>query len=348
LPPSLTRSGKSPNAPAEIRCCLSVLIVSFNTREVLRRCLKALEAEGAWLRGEQLGLEIIVADNGSSDGSELMLSREFRDVRLIRVGRNIGFAAANNLMFAEARGQYIILLNSDAFLCPGALKRALEHMESMPEAGMGGARLIGEDGGWQPSARQFPCLLNDFLSLSGLAHRFRTSGFWGRADRTWADPMEPSDTDWVPGAFSIIRASVIRQVGGFDETFFLYYEEVDLCRRIKAAGYLVRYWPDVVVVHLGGESSKNMPQAVRSKSGSQLTLWRLRSGFLYYRKHHGSAAWRVFTLERGWHALRFVRNIVSPRRARREKAAESQVMMALTRRAWDDTSGGRVSPPRPW
>jgi hypothetical protein len=325
-----------------------VVIVSFNTCEVLRRCLQALEAEAAWLHSEQLGLEVIVADNGSSDGSELMVSREFPHVRMIRIGRNIGFAAANNLMFAEARGQYIVLLNSDAFLCPGALKRALEHMESMPEAGMGGARLIGEDGCWQPSARQFPCLLNDFMTLSGLAHRFRESSFWGRADRTWADPMEPSDTDWVPGAFSIIRASVLRQLGGFDETFFLYYEEVDLCRRIKASGYMVRYWPDVVVVHLGGESSKNMPHVVRSKLGSQLTLWRLRSGFLYYRKHHGSAAWRVFTLERGWHALRFVRNIVSPGRSRREKAAESRSMMALTRRAWDDTRGGRVSPPRPW
>ena len=347
MPPSLTRSAKSSEAPAEVRCCLSVVIVSFNTCEVLRRCLQALEEEGAWLRSEQLGLEVIVADNGSSDGSELMVSREFPHVRVIRIGRNIGFAAANNLMFAEARGQYIVLLNSDAFLCPGALKRALEHMESMPEAGMGGARLIGEDGCWQPSARQFPCLLNDFMTLSGLAHRFRESTFWGRADRTWADPMEPSDTDWVPGAFSIIRASVLRQLGGFDENFFLYYEEVDFCRRIKAAGYMVRYWPDVVVVHLGGESSKNMPHVVRSKLGSQLTLWRLRSGFLYYRKHHGSAAWRVFTLERGWHALRFVRNIVSGR-AGREKAAESQAMMALTRRAWDDTKGGRVSPPRPW
>src|SRR4029077_3461074 len=110
--------------------------------------------------------------------------------------------------------------------------------------------------------------------------------------------------DWVPGAFSIIRASILERVGGFDESFFLYYEEVDLCRRIKAAGYAVHYRPDITVVHLGGESSKSIERAVRSSSGAQLTLWRFRSGFLYYRKHHGSAAWRAFALESSWHMIR--------------------------------------------
>jgi GT2 family glycosyltransferase len=344
----MTRDHDSSELHSGVRCCVSVVIVSFNTCDVLRRCLQALEAESGWLGGKQSGLEVIVADNGSLDDSVPMLGREFPYVRLIRIGHNIGFAAANNLMFAEARGRYVILLNSDAFLCPGSLKKAIEHMESTPDIGMGGGRLIGADGSWQPSARQFPCLLNDFLSLSGLAHKFRASRFWGRADRSWADPMQQSDADWVPGAFSIIRTSVLRQVGGFDEAFFLYYEEVDLCRRIRAAGYMVRYWPDVVVVHLGGESSKGMPHVVRSRSGAQLTLWRLRSGFLYYRKHHGSAAWRALMLERGWHALRFMRNTVWRQPGCSEKAEESQAMMALTRQAWDETRGGRYSPPKPW
>jgi GT2 family glycosyltransferase len=329
--------------PAGQQCSLSVVIVSWNTREVLRRCLAVLGEER-----RQLALEVLVVDNGSRDGSAEMVASDFPYVRLIGVGRNLGFAAANNLVFELARGKYTVLLNSDAFLRPGSLERAFEHMETEPGTGLAGARLIGQDGSWQPSARQFPSLLNDFLSLSGLAHRFRGSRFWGRADRTWADPMQAAHVDWVPGAFSIIRTSVLERVGGFDESFFLYYEEVDLCRRIKGAGYAVRYWPDVVVVHLGGESSKSMQHAVRSKSGSQLTLWRLRSGFLYYRKHHGSGAWKVRALETGWHAIRFLRNRISRRPDRRQKAKESLTMIAMVGQAWKDTRGGRYSPPKPW
>jgi len=289
-----------------------------------------------------------VVDNGSGDGSVQMVAREFPHVRLIDAGRNLGFAAANNLVFGLARGKYVVLLNSDVFLRPGAIQKAFEHMESEPRTGLAGARLIGPDGSWQPSARQFPSLLNDFLSLSGLAHRFRKSRFWGRADRTWADPLQEAETDWVPGAFSIIRASVLEEVGAFDESFFLYYEEVDLCRRIKAAGYAVRYWPDIVVVHLGGESSKTMQHAVRSNAGAQLTLWRLRSGFLYYRKHHGHAVWATMAVESGWHLIRLVRNSVSPGPARRAKAEESRLTIALARQAWRETRGGRFSPPKPW
>ena len=343
MSPAVTLIERTSESPRGYKYHLSVVVVSFNTREVLRRCLTELAADG-----QPLALEVFVVDNGSRDGSVEMVASEFPHVRLLNPNRNLGFAAANNLMFPVAQGQYVVLLNSDAFLLPGALQRAFERMESEPGTGLAGGRLIGEDGSWQPSARQFPSLLNDFLSFSGLAHRFRKSRFWGRADRTWADPLQEADVDWVPGAFSIIRASVLEQVGGFDESFFLYYEEVDLCRRIKAAGYAVRYWPDVVVVHLGGESSTSMQGAVRSRSGAQLTLWRLRSGFLYYRKHHGRAAWGALAMESAWHLSRFIWNRVAPRPASREKAAESRAMVALARQAWKETRGGRYSPPKPW
>ncbi|HWE53383.1 MAG TPA: glycosyltransferase family 2 protein [Bryobacteraceae bacterium] len=322
---------------------ISVVIVSYNTREVTSRCLRALESEAAGLN-----LEILVIDNQSRDGSAQMIRRDFPAVRLVEAGRNLGFAGANNLAFALADGEYVILLNSDAFLKPGSLRNAIAHMKAEPKTALGGGRLVGEDGAWQPSARQFPSLLNDFLSMSGLAHRFQNSRFWGRADRTWADPMTEAAVDWVPGAFSIIRGAVVEEMGGFDESFFLYYEEVDFCRRIKAAGYAVRYWPDVEVVHLGGESSKSMSGAVRSSAGAQLTLWRLRSGFLYYRKHHAAAAWRTMAAEYAWHLFRLGRNRYSRQPSRTQKAAESRSMLALIRKAWQDTRGGRYSPPRPW
>jgi GT2 family glycosyltransferase len=324
-------------------CEVSVVIVSFNTRNVLRRCLRTLLDEIS-----SIAAEVLVIDNGSKDGSAEMVADEFPDVRLTRADRNIGFAAANNILFAEARGRYIVLLNSDAFLQPGSLQRAIAHMEDDPKVGLGGARLIGEAGEWQPSARMFPSVLNDFLSLSGLAQRFRASRFAGRADRTWADPLQEAEVDWVPGAFSIIRTDALKKIGWLDDTFFLYYEEVDLCRRLKKAGYSVRYWPDIVVIHLGGESSKSVKGTVLSSAGTQLTLWRLRSGYLYYRKHHGSAAWRAMSMELNWHRLRILRNRFGGSSHRRDRVSESRMIASLVKRAWKETNGGRVCPPRPW
>jgi GT2 family glycosyltransferase len=322
---------------------VSVIVVSYNTCDVLQRCLQDLKdcADG-------LSLEIIVVDNHSRDGSVEMLEENYPEATLIRSEVNLGFAGANNCALRIARGRYILLLNSDAFLRPGALRRAIDHMEREPQVGLGGGRLIWADESWQPSARAFPSLLNDFLILSGLASRFPHSRFFGRPEWTWADPMEAAEVDWVPGAFSIIRPDVLARTGLFDEDFFLYYEEVDLCRRIKALGYKVRYWPDVVVVHLGGESSKTIRSAVLSCFGSQVTLWSLRSKFLYYRKNHGVTAHLVRLVDLCWHQLRVLRNGFSKHEEHRRKAADSRQVIGLVRRAWADTHGGKVSPPRPW
>jgi GT2 family glycosyltransferase len=320
---------------------ISVVIVSFNTRDLLRECLTNLFAQ---LNG--ITNEVFVVDNASSDHSADMVEREFPQVKLIRSKTNLGFAGANNCAFQQAKGRYVVLLNSDAFPLPGALKYAMAHMETQPSVGLGGAKLIGRDGAWQPSARQFPSLLNDFLILSGLSTRYPDSRFFGRPDRTWVKQEEPASVEWVPGAFSIIRRDILTKVGFFDEQFFLYYEEVDLCRRIKQAGYLVYYWPDVVVVHQGGESSKTVKTLAFSSSGSQLVLWRMRSAFLYYRKHHGFRAWLAKNGECCWHAIRLWKNRLQA--STRAKATDSEVHLRLLQQAWLDTRGGRVSPPPPW
>lgn len=316
---------------------VSVIVVSFNTCNLLRECLASLQNEYAGIEAET-----IVVDNVSGDGSAEMVEREFPAVRLIRSDVNLGFAAANNRAFTLARGRYFVLLNSDAFLHPGALRMAIGHMDAAPDVGLGGARLVGRDGTGQPSARCFPSPLNDFLTLTGLAARFPKSRFFGRFDRTWADPNIAADVDWVPGAFSILRRDVLERVGAFDEAFFLYYEEVDLCLRIRQAGFRIRYWPDLCVIHLGGESSKTVSALKMSSSGSQLTLWRMRSAFLYYRKHHGITAWYMKQLEKVWHKLRAWKN------ASNAKAEESRALVSLIDRAWAETSGGAVSPARPW
>lgn len=323
---------------------VSIIIVSFNTCDLLRKCLQTVVREAG-----EVSYEIIVIDNASKDGSVEMLEREFPEVQLIRSTVNLGFAAANNLGFAQARGHYVVLLNSDAFLKPQALSRSVAYMRADPKIGVGGARLVGKEGSWQPSARMFPSLLNDFLMMSGLAARYPQSRFFGRVDRTWTDHNQPALVDWVPGAFSIIPRQVLEQVGYFDEDFFLYYEEVDLCKRIKAVGYNVWYWPDVEVVHLGGESSKKLKSLNFSPAGKQISLWQMRSALLYYNKYNGYiSVWLWRQMANIWYGLRSWKNSLSSQPESQKKLAYLKMMRGLLRQAWDDTQGGRVSPPRPW
>jgi GT2 family glycosyltransferase len=336
---------------------LSVIVVSFNTRDLLRECLDSLFVECSRLP-ETMTTEILVVDNASRDGSAEMVANEFVRatqspgsrfaVRLINSDVNLGFGAANNVALEQARGRYIVLLNSDAFFHSGALRLAVEHMDANPTTGVGGARLVSRDGALQPSARCFPSILSDAMVSTGLSHRFPRSHIFGAPDRTWADPNQPAEVDWVPGAFSILRREALMKAGTFDPVFFLYLEEVDLCRRIKAAGYCVSYWPDVVVTHVGGESSRQLRSLIFSRTASQVVAWRMRSTLLYYRKHHGEKARLAYWLELGLYGIRYMRNRGSSDPARQGRAQESKITANLMRQAWRETQGGRVSPPRPW
>ena len=324
-------------------CDLSVVIVSLNTRDVLRECLETLAIASAGL-----AVQTIVVDNGSTDGSQQMLQADFPAVLLLQSAENLGFGRANNLAFEHARGRYIVLLNSDAFLSPDALRLSIHHMDAQPDAGLGGARLVGRDGHWQPSARSFPRLTTDLFMYSGLSARFPRSRLFGSFDRTWADPMQAAAVDWVPGAYSIIRREALAAAGPFDPRFFLYYEEVDLCRRIKAAGFGVWYWPDIVVVHIGGESSRQLKTLQMSQSGAQLTLWRMRSTLLYYRKHHGLVSLGARLLEVAWNRLRAWRRKNSRDPSRQQESQYFEAQAQLMQQAWQETRGGRQSPPQPW
>ncbi|WP_420236774.1 glycosyltransferase family 2 protein [Telmatobacter bradus] len=319
----------------------SILIVSYNTRELLRRCLLAVEEECARLPAEE-SAEIVVVDNASADGSAAMVEAEFAGrVRLIDGGANLGFGVANNLAIEAAQGEFLVLLNSDAFFHPGALARAIAHMRAEPHAGAGGARLVAEDGSGQPSARAFPSLCGEALILFNLSQRFGHTRLFG-----WADPAVAAPVDWVTGAFMILRREALAASGLFDPRFFLFSEEVDLCRCIHQAGYGVYYWPDVVVTHLGGGSSSDAPGA--NAFNPRIELWQLRSMLLYFGKHHGGKARLVFWLFLFFYALRFWRNRLSRALPRKARAQQAGSMIRLLRQAWRETSGGRVSPPQPW
>jgi GT2 family glycosyltransferase len=334
-----------PAAIDQPQCDASIIIVSFNTREILRECLQSVIRESA-----NLVVEILVVDNNSLDGSPQMVEAEFPQVQLLRSEINLGFGSANNLALAHARGRYFVLLNSDAFFQSASLEVAIRHMDETPECGLAGGRLIGRDGSWQPSARSFHTITRDLIVLTGLAARFPKSRFFGQFDRTWADQRQAATVDWVPGAFSIIRPTAIEKTGFFDPAFFLYYEEVDLCRRIKQAGYTIWYWPDIVVVHIGGESSRQVKlktQDISSRS-AQVDMWRMRSTLLYYRKYHGSKASIAKWLEIAMYRVTVMRNRFSRLPLRRERERHHLTLIALMKQAWKDTCGGRVSPPRPW
>ena len=322
---------------------VSIIVVSYNTREVLRQCLRSVLEESVGFEAE-----ILVVDNASSDGSPEMVHAEFPEVLLLRSQINLGFGAANNLALEVAHGRYFVLLNSDAFFTAGALGRAIQHMDETPECGLGGSRLVGRDGSAQPSSRCFHTVLNDFLVLSGLAGRYPKSRFFGRFDRTWANPNAPASVDWVPGAFCILRPEALRRVGLFDPAFFLYYEEVDLCLRLKRAGFAVWCWPDVVVVHIGGESSRGRTDLEFSPQASQVVLWRMRSTLLYYLKHHG---WHVHLARLGEQLLycaTVLRNWLSSDPRRRARGRQYRLLLQTLDQAWLDTAGGRHSPQRPW
>jgi GT2 family glycosyltransferase len=321
----------------------SIVIVSFNTREVLGECLHSVLREIA-----DLAVEIFIVDNDSSDGSSEMIEHDFPQVSLIRAGANLGFGAANNLALLQARGRYFILLNSDAFFQPGALATAIRHMDEHPECGLAGARLIGRDGELQPSARSFHTPLGDAIVLTGLAYRFPKSKFFGAFDRTWADDRQPARVDWVPGAFSIIRPAALVKTGLFDPAFFLYYEEVDLCLRIRQVGYTIWYWPDISVIHIGGESSRQLKTLQISSIAAQVVLWRMRSTLLYYRKHRGWQVHAARWLEIILNMATVLRNRFSRNPVRQDRRQNSTTLIRLMNQAWHDTEGGRVSPPRPW
>jgi len=320
---------------------LSILIVTYNSRRLIDPLLTHLQQELAGLDGE-----VVLVDNGSFDGTAQQVRTAHPWVRVVDNATNLGFAAGNNLAARHARGRHLLLLNPDALPAPGALRRSITLMDQHPQAGLGGGELRGTDGSRQPSARMFPTLRDEFFTLAGLAARHPTSRLFGRLDRRWADPEQAALVDWIPGAFVFIPAAVWARLGGFDERFFMYYEEVDLCRRLQAAGLQVHYWPELKATHIGGASARTVAQAQVSKSGSQLERWRMRSALLYYRKQHGPAAAALLhALERGWHRLR---QLKARLQGRAGCAAEFDAHCRQLVQAWHDTAGGQRCPARPW
>ena len=256
---------------------VTVIIVNYNTKNLLRPCIDALLAGTAGL-----SLQIVIVDNGSRDGSADVLRAEFTDCELLINSTNVGFGRANNQARAFARGRYLLLLNTDAFVAAGGVGQTVRYLDEHPQCALLGVRLVGRDGLLQPSCRYFPTPWTEFLVSTGLTRVFRGARLVD--DMAW-DHASPRECDWVPGCYYLVRKSVVDQVGLFDPRYFLYYEEVDHCRAVKAAGWKVMFYPHTTVVHIGGESAKSDSEV--TASGRQISALQIESALLYFRKHHG-------------------------------------------------------------
>jgi N-acetylglucosaminyl-diphospho-decaprenol L-rhamnosyltransferase len=230
---------------------LSVSVVSYRTPALLAQCLRALDQQRS-----EVDADVTVVDNASGDGSADMVARDFGWVRLIRNRRNAGFGAAHNQALRSAEARYCLILNSDATPAPGALRTLVDYLDAHPRVAVVGPRLRFPDGTLQPSRRRFPSVATLFLE-STQVQRFWPDNRWLRqyyvADRPEAQAQM---VDWLSGACLCVRSSAMQQVGLFDERFFMYSEELDWCRRFRAAGWLVAYVPAAEVGHVEGGSSR--------------------------------------------------------------------------------------------
>jgi GT2 family glycosyltransferase len=267
---------------------LSVVIVSWNVRSLLQRCLRSMEvAERSHVpvsssqTGTGPAIEVIVVDNGSEDGSITMLRSDFPSVHTVANRDNRGFAAANNQGIAVARGRYVMLLNPDTEVVGPALSLMVAFADVNPRVAVIGPQLVFPDGSIQPSRYRFPTLLTAVFESTWMqryAPRFILNRYYVRDQ----PDSETHDVDWVRGAAMMVRREAIAEVGPMDEGYFMYSEELDWCRRMRDAGWRVVYLPQAQVVHHEGKSSE---QDVAARHVNFQT-----SKIRYFRKHHGAVA----------------------------------------------------------
>jgi len=259
---------------------VSIIIVNWNTRDILRNCLQSVYEQAG-----KVNFEVIVVDNASTDDSAQMVKTEFPHVILIENSENKGFAAANNQGIAVARGRYVLLLNSDTVIQSNAIAKTVSFADAHPDAAVVSCRVLNPDRTLQPTCFMFPSILNMLLSTSYLYKLFPKSKFFGRERMTWWNRNDIREVDVVTGCFMLVRQDAIKKVGSLDEQFFMYGEETDWCYRFKRAGWKVMFTPVCEIIHLGGQSSRQK----RSKM-----ILQLRGSILLFMKKHNSSLKHAF------------------------------------------------------
>jgi len=267
-------------------CVVSIIVVSYNVAALLEECLQSILKRGP----DGFEAEIIVVDNASQDSSTKLVRQKFPQVHLIENAHNYGFPRGCNQGLRVARGRYLFFLNPDAKLEAGALGKLVAFMDERPKAGIVGPQLRYPDGSLQPNRRRFPGRGLAFVE-STILQRYRPFKNWSALKSFYGEDKSPAETqpvDWLVGAAFMVRREVVDQIGGLDEGFFMYSEELDFCRRAGAQGWQCWYLADAVVTHQEGRSSiQNVPQRHINFQTSKIH---------YYRKHYGPVYARLLRL----------------------------------------------------
>jgi len=275
---------------------LEILIISYNTRELLRDCLGSVYQK---VRG--IGFGVIVVDNGSSDNSVEMVKKEFPQVTLVENRENIGFARANNQAIRQSKARYFLLLNPDTSLANSLSSEMVRFMDSHPEVGILGCKLLNADGTIQPSNSSFPNLFTEYLRASQLKRLIPAVGLREKIGKKWSrvlgstlreyfrvywDSERIREVDWVSGACLMARRKAVEDVGLLDENFFMYYEDADWCYRMQRRGWKTCYFPFFEVIHYVGKSDSGF--------NPKTFIERYKSMYHYFKKHKSKKA--VFLL----------------------------------------------------
>jgi GT2 family glycosyltransferase len=266
---------------------LSVIIVNYNVRQFLENALISISRAMQGLDGE-----IFVVDNASDDGSAELVRNKFPGVRLLENKENVGFAKANNMALREAKGELLLLINPDTIVQEDTLRVMIRFFEETPDAGLAGCKVLNPDGTFQaPCRRSFPTPWVAFTKIFGLSTLFPKSRVFGRYNLTYLSEDETYSVDAVSGSFMMVRREAFQKVGGLDEDFFMYGEDLDWCYRILAAGYSVYYVHKTKIIHFRGESTR------RSNIDELRHFYRAMQ--LFVRKHFNRSRGTVLILNAG-------------------------------------------------
>ncbi|HAI68646.1 MAG TPA: hypothetical protein DCM38_04310 [Gammaproteobacteria bacterium] len=256
---------------------ISIIVVACSVKELIDECFTAVKNSK-----DRLNKEIIYVDNGSTDGTVQMVKEKFPETVIIESPTNLGFIRANNLGYPKANGKYVLMLNSDAFVGIDSLQESYDFMEQHPECGVLGCRLIDREGTMQPSARYFPTPWNLFLTNMGMVKN--TIPFLKGVDNMEVDHSRIFECDWVIGCYLFTRKEIIDELDFFlREDFFMYFDDADLCLRIKRKNWKVFFYPNDVI-HLGGINSAKLTEV--TEKGKFTEKYNLESEYIYFRKNY--------------------------------------------------------------
>lgn len=276
---------ETPSLSGKAELDLTVVVVSWNTRDLLDRSLETLKEDLE--QSSNLETEVYVVDNDSKDGSAAMVAEKHGWATLIANDDNLGFAKANNQVLRQAKGRYILLLNPDTEVEPGALKTLIEFLETHPKAGIVAPQLLNSDGSIQRSCRQFPTFTGMLFELIGLSKIFPKGSKTGTTFRAYKmldwEHDDEREVDQPEGACLLLRREVLEEVGLLDEGYFMLFEEVDWCYRIKKAGWQIWFTPKARVMHHYGQSIKQVK--------ARMILSSHRGLYRFWRKHYRGNRW---------------------------------------------------------